>query len=136
MMDWLGTPVWFWMSFIGIVIGLTAFDLGILHKEDKEMGIAESLKLSVFYIAIAMAFGIWVWIQKGGDMGMKYYTGYLLCDPAEISISRAFVGHHCRHHLARPDDCRWCRNCSGILLGAVYLCGVPDRNGCEDAVHR
>jgi hypothetical protein len=42
--DWLGTPVWFWMSFVGIVAALTVFDLGILHKEDREMGIAESLK--------------------------------------------------------------------------------------------
>ncbi len=89
MMDWLGTPVWFWMSFIGIVIALTAFDLGILHKEDKEMGIAESLKLSVFYIAIAMAFGIWVWFQKGGDMGMKYYTGYFI--EKALSIDNVFV---------------------------------------------
>ena len=56
--DWLGTPVWFWLAFIGIVIALTVFDLGILHKEDREMGIGESLKLSAFYISIALAFGV------------------------------------------------------------------------------
>ena len=43
--DWLGTPAWFWLSFITLVIALTAFDLGILNKENKEMGIGESLKL-------------------------------------------------------------------------------------------
>ena len=32
MMDWLGTPVWFWMAFLAIVVALTAFDLGVLHK--------------------------------------------------------------------------------------------------------
>ncbi len=89
MMDWLGTPVWFWMSFIGIVIALTAFDLGILHKEDKEMGIAESLKLSAFYICIALAFGAWVWVQKGADMGMKYYTGFFI--EKALSIDNVFV---------------------------------------------
>jgi tellurite resistance protein TerC len=52
-MDWLGTPVWFWLAFLSIVVALTAFDLGILHKEDNEMGISESLKLSAFYINIA-----------------------------------------------------------------------------------
>ncbi len=88
-MDWLGTPVWFWLSFIGIVIALTAFDLGILNKEDKEMGIAESLRLSVFYIGIAMLFGIWVWIEKGGDLGMKYYTGYFI--EKALSIDNVFV---------------------------------------------
>ncbi len=56
-MNWLGTPVWFWLSFIGLVVILTAFDLGVLHKEDREMGISESLKLSAFYIGIALLFG-------------------------------------------------------------------------------
>ena len=87
--DWLGTPVWFWMSFIGIVIALTAFDLGILHKEDREMGISESLKLSVFYISIALLFGLWVWFQKGADMGMKYYTGFFI--EKALSIDNVFV---------------------------------------------
>ena len=54
--DWLGTPVWFWLAFIAVVLVLTVFDLGVLHRDDREMGIAESLKLSAFYIAIALAF--------------------------------------------------------------------------------
>ena len=89
MMDWLGTPVWFWLSFIGIVIVLTAFDLGFLHKEAREMGIAESLKLSAFYIGIALAFGLWVWIAKGADSGMKYYTGFFI--EKALSIDNVFV---------------------------------------------
>ena len=76
--DWLGTPVWIWLAFLGLVVALTAFDLGILHKEDKEMGIAESLRLSVFYISIAMLFGLWVWFPKGAEMGMQYYTGFFI----------------------------------------------------------
>jgi tellurite resistance protein TerC len=87
--DWLGTPVWFWLSFLGIVVALTAFDLGILHKEDKEMGIGESLKLSAFYISIALLFGIWVWIEKGADLGLKYYTGFFI--EKALSIDNVFV---------------------------------------------
>ena len=87
--DWLGTPIWFWMAFIGIVIALTAFDLGILHKEDRELGIGESLKLSAFYISIALAFGIWVWFQKGAEMGILYYTGFFI--EKALSIDNIFV---------------------------------------------
>ncbi|MFN5824575.1 MAG: TerC family protein, partial [Sphingomonadales bacterium] len=87
--SFLGTPVWFWLAFLGIVVVLTAFDLGFLHKEDKEMGIAESLKLSAFYISIALAFGIWVWLQKGADLGMKYYTGFFI--EKALSIDNVFV---------------------------------------------
>jgi tellurite resistance protein TerC len=87
--DWLGTPVWFWLAFIGLVVALTAFDLGILHKEDREMGIGESLKLSAFYITIALAFGAWVWAEKGADLGMKYYTGFFI--EKALSIDNVFV---------------------------------------------
>lgn len=89
MVDWLGTPVWFWMSFIGLVVALTAFDLGILHKEDREMGVGESLKLSAFYISIALLLGLWVWFQKGADLGMKYYTGFFI--EKALSIDNIFV---------------------------------------------
>jgi tellurite resistance protein TerC len=87
--DWLGTPLWFWLAFIGIVVALTAFDLGVLHKEDREMGIGESLKLSAFYIGIALLFGAWVWAQKGADLGMKYYTGFFI--EKALSIDNVFV---------------------------------------------
>jgi tellurite resistance protein TerC len=95
--DFLATPVWFWLAFIGLVIGLTAFDLGFLHKEDREMGISESMKLSIFYIAVAMAFGVWVYFHKvaaygevaGTDLAVKYFTGYFI--EKALSIDNVFV---------------------------------------------
>ncbi|MDE8650920.1 TerC family protein [Novosphingobium album (ex Liu et al. 2023)] len=88
-LDWLGTPAWFWLAFAAIVLLLTAFDLGVLHKEDRELGIRESLRLSLFYIAIAMAFGVWVWLAKGPVSGMEYYTGYFI--EKALSIDNVFV---------------------------------------------
>lgn len=86
---WLGTPAWFWLAFLGIVGALTIFDLGVLHKEDREMGISESLKLSAFYIAVALAFGVWIWVERGADLGLKYYTGFLI--EKALSIDNVFV---------------------------------------------
>jgi tellurite resistance protein TerC len=86
---WLGTPVWFWLAFLALVVVLTMFDLGVLNKEDREMGIAESLKFSLFYVTIALAFGVWVWIAKGADLGMKYYTGFFI--EKALSIDNVFV---------------------------------------------
>ena len=87
--DWLGTPAWFWLAFLGLVVALTAFDLGILHKEDREMGIGESLKLSAFYIGVALLFGAWVWAQRGAELGMQYYTGFFI--EKALSIDNVFV---------------------------------------------
>ncbi len=87
--DWLGTPVWFWAAFLAIVAALTAFDLGVLHKEDKELGIGESLKLSAFYIGVAMLFGAWVWLERGATAASEYYTGFFI--EKALSIDNVFV---------------------------------------------
>jgi tellurite resistance protein TerC len=59
--DFLTKPIWMWVLFIGIVIALLAFDLGILNKEDKEIGVSESLKLSALYITLGVLFSGFVW---------------------------------------------------------------------------
>lgn len=87
--DWLGTPAWFWLAFLGLVIALTAFDLGVLHKEDREMGIAESLRLSAFYIGVALLFGGWIWYARGAEAGIQYYTGFFI--EKALSIDNVFV---------------------------------------------
>ncbi|MEW9805420.1 TerC family protein [Mesorhizobium sp. ZMM04-5] len=87
--DWLGTPAWFWLAFLALVVALTAFDLGFLNKEDREMGIAESLKLSVFYITVAIIFGAWVWHARGAEPAMQYYTGFFI--EKALSLDNVFV---------------------------------------------
>jgi tellurite resistance protein TerC len=119
--DWLGTPLWFWMAFIGIVIALTAFDLGILHKEDREMGIAESLKLSAFYISIALLFGIWVWMEKGADLGMKYYTGFFI--EKALSIDNVFVISLIFTFFAIPPKYQYRALLWGIIA-VIFLRGI------------
>ena len=87
--DFLGTPAWFWLAFLSLVVVLLAFDLGVLNKQDRELGVAESLRLSVFYIAIALAFGAWVWWSMGAESGMEYFTGYAI--EKALSIDNVFV---------------------------------------------
>jgi tellurite resistance protein TerC len=31
----LGKPFWLWLLFLGIVLGLLAFDLGVLHRRTR-----------------------------------------------------------------------------------------------------
>ena len=87
--DFLGKSVWLWLAFLVIVGALLAFDLGVLHKQDKELGVAESLNLSAFYIAIALVFGAWLWWSMGPTSGMEYFTGYAL--EKALSIDNVFV---------------------------------------------
>ena len=92
--DWLytpflGTAIWLWLAFITIVITLLAFDLGVLHKDDHEIGVKESLWLSAGYISIALVFGAWIWWQLGTQSGTEYFNGYLI--EKSLSMDNVFV---------------------------------------------
>lgn len=87
--DFLGTPVYFWVAFITLVIGLLVFDLGILHRDEHEIEAKESLLLYGFYVCIALAFGAWVWFQRGAQAGLEFYTGYLI--EQSLAMDNMFV---------------------------------------------
>ncbi|UUY09372.1 TerC family protein [Pseudomonas sp. J452] len=87
--DLLGTAVWLWLIFLGVVIALLAFDLGVLHRDNREIGVKESLLLSAGYISAGLLFGLWVYFQKGGDAGIDYLTGFLI--EKSLSMDNVFV---------------------------------------------
>lgn len=89
MAEFLGTATWLWLVFISIVVSLLAFDLGVLHREHREIGVKESLLLSAGYICAGLLFGLWVWQVKGGDAGMDFYTGFLI--EKSLSMDNVFL---------------------------------------------
>lgn len=124
--DWLGTPAWFWLAFLGLVVALTAFDLGILHKEDREMGIAESLKLSAFYIGIALLFGLWIWYARGSEPGMQYFTGFFI--EKALSIDNVFVISLIFSYFAIPQKYQYRALLWGIMA-VIVLRGLMIAGG-------
>jgi tellurite resistance protein TerC len=87
--DFLGTPFYFWFGFLAVVIALLTFDLGILHKNTKEIDAKESFKLYAGYVAIAALFGAWVWWARGAQSGLEFYTGYLI--EQSLAMDNVFV---------------------------------------------
>ncbi|MED5620744.1 TerC family protein [Ideonella sp. BN130291] len=85
----MGTPAWAWLLFIGVVAALLAFDLGVLHRNEREIGVRESLLLSAGYVSAGLLFGGWVWWLMGPDSGMAYYTGFLI--EKSLSMDNVFV---------------------------------------------
>lgn len=86
---WLGKPLWMWLAFFAIVLTLLVFDLGVLHKDKREIGIRESVLLSTFYIGLGLAFGGWVWWQLGPEPGMNYLTGFVV--EKTLALDNVFV---------------------------------------------
>ena len=96
----LGTAVWVWLMFAGVVVTLLAFDLGVLHKDDHEIDVRESLLLSGGYISMALLFGAWVWWLLGAQSGTEYFTGFLI--EKSLSMDNVFVIALIFSYLAIP----------------------------------
>ncbi len=85
----MGKATWVWLAFMGVVVTLLALDLGVLHKDDREIGVRESLMLSAGYIAMASLFGAWVWWYFGAQSGTEYFTGFMI--EKSLSMDNVFV---------------------------------------------
>jgi tellurite resistance protein TerC len=87
--DWLGKPAWMWLAFMAIVVTLLVLDLGVLHREQREIEVRESLVLSAGYIGLGLAFGAWVWWYLGAQSGMEYLTGFAI--EKALAMDNVFV---------------------------------------------
>lgn len=85
----LGTPIWLWLVFVGLVGLLPAFDLGVLNRGDREIGVAQSLKLSAFYITLGVLFGGFVWYQLGAAPAAEYMTAFVV--EKTLAMDNVFV---------------------------------------------
>jgi tellurite resistance protein TerC len=87
--DFAGSPVWFWVVFGASVTTLLALDLGVLQRDTRPMDVPRSLRLSAFYIACGLGFGVWVWAMRGSEAGITYITGFLV--EKSLSLDNVFV---------------------------------------------
>ena len=63
---WLGMPLWVWLAFVGGIIAIMAFDLGVLHGKAHIPTFWESVAFSIFYITLALAFAVAVYYLYHG----------------------------------------------------------------------
>lgn len=85
----LGTAAWQWFAFLTIVLAILAFDLGVLHREEHEIEVRESLLLYSGYFTVGILFGAWVWFDRGAASGLEFYTGFLI--EQSLSMDNVFV---------------------------------------------
>jgi len=87
--DFLTKPVWMWLGFLTLVVVLLALDLGVLHRKHRQIGVRESLILSLGYLTLGVAFGGWVWASLGQQAGIEYLTGFVV--EKSLAMDNVFV---------------------------------------------
>ena len=74
----------------GIVLVLAlVFDLGLLSKKGQKVTIRQALYQTFFWVGLALAFFVFVWIEKGQGLALEYLSAYLM--EWSLSIDNIFV---------------------------------------------
>ena len=77
-----------WVATIGGVLALFAIDF-VITRKPHAVTMREAIGWSAFYVAIPVAFGVWLWSAYGSVTGVEFYTGYLV--EKSLSIDNLFV---------------------------------------------
>jgi tellurite resistance protein TerC len=85
----LEIATWQWIALGALVGGLLLGDLLIVHRTAHEISFREAIIESAAWIAIALAFGLYVLWEWGGAAAGEYYAGYLI--EKSLSIDNVFV---------------------------------------------
>lgn len=78
-----------WSITVGAILLLIIVDLFTVSAKPHEVKFKEAAGWSIFYIGIAIAFGIWVWSQYGSQKGTEYFAAYLV--EKSLSVDNLFV---------------------------------------------
>jgi tellurite resistance protein TerC len=119
--SFMGTPVWMWLSFLGIVALLLAADLGLFHTGAKEIEVGESLRLSAVYIALGLGFAGFVGWQMGAGAASSYLTAFVV--EKSLSMDNVFVIALIFSSLAIPRALQH-RVLFWGVLGVIVLRGI------------
>jgi tellurite resistance protein TerC len=116
-----GQPLWIWTTFFAVILGLMAFDLGLLNRRDHIMSVRESLRLTAFYMLIAIAFGVWVYVQLGRESAINFYTAYVI--EQSLSLDNIFVISVIMSYFAVPREYQH-RVLFWGIIGVIVLRGL------------
>ena len=78
-----------WFIVIGAILALIVVDLLTVSRKPHEVKFKEAATWSIFYIAVAIGFGVWVWQTSGSQFGTEYFAAYLV--EKSLSVDNLFV---------------------------------------------
>lgn len=78
-----------WLVTVGAILVLVVMDFLTVSRKPHEVSFREAAIWSIFYIAVAVAFGVFIWVWQGSDFGTQYFAAYLV--EKSLSVDNLFV---------------------------------------------
>ena len=85
----MSVPLWIWVVTSLVILGFFIFDFVSNARTPHEPTLKESTWWSLFYVGLALLFGVVVWVLWDAEHGLQYYTGYVT--EKALSVDNLFV---------------------------------------------
>lgn len=117
-----------WGFFAGIVVVSLVLDLFLFHRKEKKESIGAAIGWSVFWIALAAGFNVWVYYDRGHQPAVEFLTAYLV--EKSLSVDNLFVFSALFTYFAIPAT-RQHRLLFWGVIGAVGMRAIMIFAGVE-----
>ncbi|MEW2354568.1 TerC/Alx family metal homeostasis membrane protein [Spirillospora sp. NPDC029432] len=107
-----------WAALIGLIVVLFTVDLLVAVRRPHAVGLAEATLWSVFYIAVAVGFGLVLWAVAGGQAGTEYFAGWVV--EKSLSVDNLFIFSIIFARFAVPAEYRQ----KILLYGIAFALGL------------
>ncbi|MFM7838314.1 MAG: TerC/Alx family metal homeostasis membrane protein [Chitinophagaceae bacterium] len=88
-LNMLSTEQISFLVFSFLLLSAILFDLGLLSKKNATISIRQALYQTFFWVALALSFFIFLWIEEGQSIALEYLSAYLM--EWGLSIDNIFV---------------------------------------------
>src|SRR5579884_3293050 len=143
---------WLWSGFVLVILALVGLDLGLFHRRDRRISLADAFAWSAAWIGVALLLGLAIYVaydqhwfglgimpdpidgrpNDGASALLKYLTGYIV--EKALSVDNLFVMAVLFGFLAVPAEYQHRVLFLGIA-GAMVTRGVMILVGVELIAH-
>ena len=110
--------MWLWAATVVGVLLLVAFDFFMVSRTPHEVGVGEAARWSIFYVTLAIVFGIGVFYFMGAQSGTEFFAAYLV--EKSLSVDNLFVFAIILTQFAVPSALQQRVLLIGIVLALVF----------------
>jgi tellurite resistance protein TerC len=112
---------WVWWTTILVTTAILLFDVFVIGRRPHEPSTKETSLALMLYVALAVAFGIGVWLFSGGEYGGEFFAGWLT--EYSLSVDNLFIFIVIMGRLAVPRELQQSALLVGIVV-ALVLRGI------------
>ncbi len=77
-----------WLATLGLILLMLAIDL-FAHRHASVISIKEAALWSTLWVSLGVAFGIYLWLDFGPEIGQQYFSGFVI--EKSLAVDNVFI---------------------------------------------